>query len=62
MEKRYRTIWYISLSPNALALVLFTAISYGVNKGLKLVFSESARRQDLASRPPEPRISISSPK
>ena len=33
--KRYRAIWYLSLSRNALALVLFTAISYGVNKNRK---------------------------
>jgi sodium-independent sulfate anion transporter 11 len=34
--KRYCAIWYPSLSRNTLALVLFTSISYGVNKGLKI--------------------------
>ncbi|KAL4801767.1 sulfate transporter family-domain-containing protein [Aspergillus unguis] len=30
--KKYRALWYLSISRNALALVVFTAISYGVNK------------------------------
>lgn len=33
--KQHRVLWYLSLSRNALALVLFTGISYGVNKGRK---------------------------
>ncbi|KAL4885916.1 sulfate transporter family-domain-containing protein [Aspergillus karnatakaensis] len=30
--KKYRALWYLSISRNALALIIFTAISYGVNK------------------------------
>ena len=30
--KKYRGLWYLSISRNALALIVFTAVSWGVNK------------------------------
>ncbi|KAJ5088728.1 hypothetical protein N7456_012344 [Penicillium angulare] len=33
--KKYRSLWYLSISRNALALILFTLISWGVNKSHK---------------------------
>jgi solute carrier family 26 (sodium-independent sulfate anion transporter), member 11 len=35
LGKRYRAIWYFSVARTALALVLFTLISWAVNKDLK---------------------------
>jgi solute carrier family 26 (sodium-independent sulfate anion transporter), member 11 len=34
--KQNRAIWFLSISRNALVLILFTGISYGVNKGRKV--------------------------
>ena len=35
LGKRYKSIWYLSMARNAIALILFTLISWGVNKDLK---------------------------
>lgn len=33
--KKHRALWFLSISRNALILIIFTGISYGVNKDLK---------------------------
>ncbi|KAJ5762717.1 hypothetical protein N7533_001398 [Penicillium manginii] len=33
--KKYRSLWYLSIARNALVLIIFTAISWGVNKSHK---------------------------
>jgi solute carrier family 26 (sodium-independent sulfate anion transporter), member 11 len=35
LGKRYRAMWYLSIARNALALIIFTLIGWGVNKDLK---------------------------
>ena len=33
LGKRYRVVWFLCISRNALVLILFTGVSYGVNRG-----------------------------
>ncbi|KAK4948763.1 hypothetical protein LTR10_012768 [Elasticomyces elasticus] len=50
--KRYRALWFLSICRNAFALILFTGISYGINKDLKRPLFQISQTKGAGLKPP----------
>jgi sodium-independent sulfate anion transporter 11 len=50
--KRYRAVWVISICRNAILLIIFTGISYGLNKDLKKPLFDVSNISKTSIKPP----------